>query len=505
MHATKINHKTLKKRILRILILSIFTTLLPFSCVRFDKEPDANFELRDFVWKGLNAYYLYQDEITDLSDGRFNSDQELQRYLGGFEYPEDLFYSLLKPSDAESKISDDYSIPEVTSNPRTTFTNGMEFGIFEDPRRVEHVLGYVSHILPLSYASKQTIARGDFFYAVIDQENDTLHLKMDNYLDLVVNHEQDTLKLLLAEFDGDTLIVRNERIDLVKKAYEYPTIFLDKVFDVDGLKIGYLMFNNDFSNSYIDDLNTVMLNFKNQSVNTLILDLRYNIGGNASLQNIAEIATMLTGQFPNETLINENWNIKAQKWFSQYQPDSISTVFPKKLQNQTLINSLHLTDLYIILDGDGFTGTSASELLINSLRPYINVHVFGNTTKGNHLGFIRLYDSSDYDFYKVNPSHFYALEPAVLSFANATHESFDTGILPTIQLCPLEDPLHLGTLGEITESILNKTLSYISNGNTGSNPTCSQLEIEILYNSINSKRMTDARVFIKRNLPNLGR
>ncbi len=43
-----------------------------------------NLVVHDFVWKGLNAYYLHQDEIADLADRRFSSDQELNAYLTTF-------------------------------------------------------------------------------------------------------------------------------------------------------------------------------------------------------------------------------------------------------------------------------------------------------------------------------------------------------------------------------------------------------------------------------------
>ncbi len=72
---------------------------------------------------------------------------------------------------------------------------------------------------------------------------------------------------------------------------------------------------------------------------------------------------MITGQFPDEVVIKEEWNSKAQPWFLANQPDSLITKFPTKLNTTTDINSLNLTDVYIILNGDSFTGSSAIELL----------------------------------------------------------------------------------------------------------------------------------------------
>ena len=66
-----------------------------------------------------------------------------------------------------------------------------------------------------------------------------------------------------------------------------------------------LLYNNDFSANYIGDLNATMQEFKNESVNELIIDLRYSIGSDSYAKTISEIASMITGQFPNEIFIKE--------------------------------------------------------------------------------------------------------------------------------------------------------------------------------------------------------
>jgi hypothetical protein len=175
------------------------------------------------------------------------------------------------------------------------------------------------------------------------------------------------------------------------------------------------------------------------------------------------------------------------------------------LQNNETINSLNLTDVYIILNGNGFNGSSALELLINSLQPYINVHILGNTTRGDNLGSISLYDSPDYDIFNANLNHTYSLQPTVVTFSNNENETYETGIIPTIQLCPIEDPLNLGELGEITDPLLGEVLQYVTTGNTGVTLLCNPFELELVYNSINSQRIIDKGTFIKQNLPNLGR
>ena len=381
----------------------------------------------------------------------------------------------------------------------------MEFGLFKDSNILDTIIGVVSHILPNSQASTNNLSRGDFFYGIINDQTDTIILREDNYNDLLLDYPQDTLKLLMAYYDGDSLAKNDMRVDLVKKNYQYSPILLKKVFNLGAKDVGYLLYNNDFSDNYIADINATILEFKNQSVNELIIDLRYAVGSYSDAITISEIASMITGQFTDEIFIKETWNTKSQTWFELNQPDSVITKFPTRLKNNTTISSLNLTDVYIILNGDGYSGSSATELLINSLNPYINVHVLGNKTRGDNLGAINLYYSPDYDAFNVNPNHTYSLRPTVLSFSNKEDETYTSGITQTIALCPVENPLNLGELGETSDPLLDITLSYISTGNLGVNYPCNPFELDIIYNSVDTQRIIDKGTFIKQDLPNLGR
>ena len=482
---------------MRKFLKTSYCILFIVAFVGCNKEYEVPQELvvHDFVWKGLNAYYLHQDKIEDLADTRFSSDQQLNTYLSTFTDYNSLFSSLLIATDVKSNLIEDNNTI-TTPALRTAFTNGLEFGIIAQPNHADNVIGYVTHILPNSDASVKNIIRGEFFYAV----NGT-QLTKTNYLDLLING-QNKYTLSMANFNGTVIIPNAKLVDLEKQNYKYPATFLEKVITINADKIGYLAYNNDFSKNYINDLDNTFLNFKNQSINELVLDLRNNIGGGSFADNITQIASMITGQFPDEVFIKEQWNSKAQSWFLANQPDSLITKFPTKLNATTNINSLQLTSVYIILNGSNFTGSSASELLINSLKPYINVHLIGAKTAGNNTGSITLYNSVDYDFPLRNMTHTVALQPIVLSFLNKSDETFANGFTPNITLCPNEDALNLGALGETSDPVLNRVLNYISTGNVGTNTTCNPDNLEYLFNSISSQREVDKGVFINQNLPN---
>lgn len=495
----------MKEILAKPLILILFVNFWLYGCDKTDNELNPSVEVQDFIWKGLNAYYLYQEDINDLSDRRFSSNQQLERYLSGFDAPEVIFNSLKKSTDSKSLLIENYEINDLPLPLRSSFTTGMEFGLFKNQGLLDTIIGYVTHILPTSAASTENLSRGNFFYGVINEQNDTISLTETNYNSLLIDYPQDTLKLLMADYDGVTLVKNDMRVDLVKQNYQYPPVLLNKVFSLGAKNVGYLLYNNDFSDNYIEDLNASMLEFKNQSVDDLIIDLRYAIGSYSNAKTISEIASMITGQFTDEILFKKTWNNKSQTWFDQNQPNSLVTKFPTTLRNNTSINGLNLTDVYIILNGNSFSGSSATELLINSLKPYINVHILGNKTEGDNLGAIYLYDSPDYNAFNVNPNHTYSLRPSVLTFSNKEDETFTSGITPTIALCPVEDPLNLGELGEISDPLLNITLSYISTGNLGVNYPCNPFELDIIYNSIDTQRIIDKGTFIKQDLPNLGR
>ena len=85
---------------LKTLTLVFLTTLLLTGCFEDndDNTISAN-EISDFVWKGMNVFYLYKDNIPVLANDRFSSNEEYASYLNDYATPEDLFESLIFTSD----------------------------------------------------------------------------------------------------------------------------------------------------------------------------------------------------------------------------------------------------------------------------------------------------------------------------------------------------------------------------------------------------------------------
>ena len=485
------------------ILLFLFISLILFNCTKEDEIP-IDVEINDFVWKGLNAYYLYQDQVPDLSDRRFNNQPELNNYLRAFTDPNELFISLLhdRPvTDNKSTLINDVNTISTPSI-RTSFTNGMEYGIIAEPGSTTNVLGYAHYILPDSDAEAKNLKRGDFFYGV----NDT-QLTRDNYRTLLANTDY---TLNMAIFDGikveeDSLRTPTDtipkKIILSKSGYTHKPVFITKNFVNGADNIGYLMYNHDFSTTYLNDLNNAFLELKNFGVNQLILDLRYNVGGGSSIDNINQLASMITGQFKDQTFAKKKWNSKAQPWFEANQPDSLITKFTDKLYNSNTINSLELTDVYIILNGT----SSSIELLTNSLRSYINVHLVNYTnTVGNNTGSITLYNSIDYDSIGRSINHDVVLQPIAFEILNNDDETFENGFSPEIRTCIYEDILKLGVLGEESDPVLSTLYNtLIGNPLPPGFLWCNTMNnFEVLFNSVNQYRIFDTGIIIEQDLPN---
>jgi hypothetical protein len=117
----------------------ILVLCIGFSTLSCFEDNDDNLvsasEISDFVWKGMNVFYLYKSQITDLEDDRFNSNEEYANYLNSFTSPEDLFESLIyerQTVDRFSWIVDDYIALELQFQ-GTSAVNGMEFSLFLAP------------------------------------------------------------------------------------------------------------------------------------------------------------------------------------------------------------------------------------------------------------------------------------------------------------------------------------------------------------------------------------
>ena len=117
----------------------------------------------------------------------------------------------------------------------------------------------------------------------------------------------------------------------------------------------------------------------------------------------------------HEIYTTEQWNSELQAAFFADNPEFLINRFVNNDDGASL-NSLNLSKVYILTTG---SSASASELVINSLDPYINVIQIGTTTTGKYQASITVYDSDNLGREGANPNHTYAMQPLVLKSLNA--------------------------------------------------------------------------------------
>ena len=98
-----------------ISLLIAFSLVVPLGCSDMDDNAvPTSLEIKDFVWKGMNLYYLWQADVPDLADDRFANQSQLNAFLEPYTSPTDLFNALRVPSptDRFSVIYSDYNLLE---------------------------------------------------------------------------------------------------------------------------------------------------------------------------------------------------------------------------------------------------------------------------------------------------------------------------------------------------------------------------------------------------------
>ena len=436
--------KLLKTSLLLLLVLSVT------SCFedRDDNAVTAS-EINDFVWKGMNAIYLYKDDVPDLADDRFENNDDYAAYLNSFASPEALFESLIYERQTVDRFS--IIIPNYIEFGQqlggTSISNGLEFKFYFEPGSTTEVFGIISLVLNNSVASNLGLQRGQIFNAVNGTQ------LTENNLNNLINQNTYTLNFATyndngtATVEDDTIDSSGTSVELTKETYTENPVHKTEIIDVDGENVGYLAYNG-FNSNFNEELNDAFAVFQANNVQHLVLDLRYNPGGSVNTASL--LGSMVTGQFNGQVYSKLVYNSGLQDLNTDFN-------FVSNFDGNT-INSLNLNRVYVLTTDDS---ASASELVINSLSAYIDVVQIGDTTEGKTQASITIYDSPDLSPNDINPSHTYAMQPLIANSINVNDAAVPAnGLEPDIGL--LENPRNFGTLGDVNEPLLAVALAHIS-------------------------------------------
>ena len=402
-------------------------------------------EINDFVWKGMNAVYLYKDDIPDLADNRFTTNDQYGNYLNSFLQPEDLFESIIfqrETVDRFSRIIPNYiEFEQILSG--TSKSNGLEFNLYLEPGSDTEVFGIIRLVLNNSVASNLGLQRGQIFDAIDGTQLNTTNLNtllsQDSYTLNFGSYNDNGTDTV----DDDTITSTTDSQSLTKETYTENPVHKTSIIDIDGENVGYLVYNG-FNRNFDNELNAAFAEFKASNVQHLVLDLRYNPGG--SVLTASYLGSMITGQFTGDTYSKLVYNSDLQELNSEFN-------FVNSIDSNT-INSLNLNKVYILTTN---RSASASELVINSLTPYIDVVQIGDFTTGKTQASVTIYDSPDLSPNDINPNHTYAMQPLVANSINVNDTAVpENGLAPDITI--IESPRNFGILGDITEPLLAAAL-----------------------------------------------
>ncbi|MGJ1291943.1 S41 family peptidase [Sphingobacterium sp. UBA5980] len=405
----------------RLAILAL-TGLLVFSCKKDTPKPEPEPEpverteaqlIKDDIYKYYKLYSLWDKSIPD-----YTSDPS--KFTDQYNSADAVLAALkaLTPAHAaySGGVFDRFSYMEgidgyntgTTASGRLKMDTNDGYGIYvqlgtEDGKTAQPIIYFVEGGSP---AQKAGLKRSDFITAVNGDSDYSIAItctnsgctindasardKMMNKLNAAL--DAGPLKLQVKHQDGTTVTK-----DLTyEKDYTINPIYKDTVYESAGNNVGYLALSSfeEIENNNVNQQNidAVFSKFQDKQIKSLIVDLRYNGGGYVDAS--AYIADKIGGITTKGKLMltyEVNDYIKATPSINKMFQD---TKFEGK-------SNLNLTKVYFLVS----EGTaSAAEMLINVLKPYLQVQLIasGTRTYGKPVGFFEQQVQNKVSFWPVS-------------------------------------------------------------------------------------------------------
>lgn len=234
----------------------------------------------------------------------------------------------------------------------------------------------------------------------------------------------------------------------------------------------YILYNS-FGADDTETLQNMFVEIAARQPNDIILDLRYNPGGYVSTSQL--LSTLLAPQNAmGQTFLNMTYNDKIAKTESYlFEPSLIPGGTPLAYEN-----------LYIITSNNT---ASASEIVINCLRPYLKERLLqvGTATFGKNVAQSLFTDEQ-------SPQLELWLTTAYLSNAEGFQDYFDNGLQPDYELAE-NYAGELGELGTAEDMLLAPVFTRMATGSfpagedAATETTRSNPNVEVTHCSISKK------------------
>lgn len=428
--------------------MKLTSTRLSFNYTRFligasmflflgcKKDPElpqfpagSNESVNTWVLENMRNYYFWNANLP----GNPTIQQSPSSFFESIKNQQDRFSTLMNSKQPE------------TFGYTLTNTFGFELMHFQTDGETQTM---VSLVVPQSEAETKGLVRGQAITHINDQA-----ISSNNIAFLVEQSLQgSSIKLQVGE---------GAVIEIAASYIAEDPVYKASILDVAGRKVGYL-FLNAFEFDGVYDLLQAFENFKASNINDLIVDMRYNPGGNVPFA--ALLATLIANVNASDVFVeyrgNQQLGNTASTFLNEFtkQPTGYAFSF-----EEIRLRSLGLSRVYMLT---GANTASAAELLINSLSPYIQTIQIGEQTLGKDMAAVELVDNAEP---KMAPD--WTLLPLVYKLYNkAGNGDYPTGLRPgfdvleyySLPLMPFgseEDPLVQTALAQMVVKIVSSVLA----------------------------------------------
>ncbi len=428
--------------------LSVWVSLLFIfsACKKDGPEPDypagSDEYINDWILDTMQVYYYWNSSLPKSPDL--------------FKAPLDFFATLKNSQDRFSRIYNTSIAESYYPSPVQNF--GFELILYDKGNG--NIQTTVALVVPNSQAQHARLQRGQ----AINSINGT------------VPTEYNIQGLIRTAVTARTMsldIAGLEPITLAGTTISENSVYLYKVFDQASRPTGYLFYNS-FDGRYRNNLLQAFASFKQAGVSELIIDLRYNAGGDVGV--CAALAAALSTVTENDYFLEYRGNSRAgtrKETFAK----TISKTYSGTPFSFAEIQQMRLSlDRVFILTG-GHTA-SAAEFLVKSLRPWTEVIQIGETTLGKDMASFSIRDGN------TGKNNAWSIEPMVFKLYNASGEGdYPTGLVPDVIKQELSKPLL--PLGDPNDPLISEALARISGrSNRASSSTKTEEETpRILHDS----------------------
>jgi len=399
-----------------------------------DKDSiELNVMANKWILRAMKLYYYWADDIPQDMESKYSI------------CPQEFYSILLHRKDRFSWISTDKASNDEEIYGSST-NRGFECVFFYADSAQFDLVAEVIYTSPGSQAETDGIKRGMFIKEINGER-----LNVSNYKELLAAE-----KACYQFISVDDDIIETRYITVTREAIPQNPILASKMLQYKDHNIGYVCYrqflndNGDGSERYKNELVKLFAYFREQRASDIVLDLRYNTGGDINLSVL--LGSMLVPEIGiKQEALKIKYNEKlTNAYLSMGYELSLNFMFNEEGYIGNMVNNI------IILTGHNTA--SASEDLINMLLPYKKIVLIGTKTYGKNYGSQVIYSS--------NKDIKWVLQPITMKIFNSENLSdFDNGFLPDYEID--ETSFLMKEFGTIDEPLMSKALEIITNNNEG--------------------------------------